>query len=359
MSTATLARAASPDGRPRRTTVRLAGVAVGTVRYAWDPHHLVIHALDVPAHAVDATLSRLLRPYDGLPARLTHYGVRDAAALAWYRASALLPGLVATGAVDDAHHVYDPLRCLPSGAPDLTLVYDRTLLPVGAPDQVDLPTAHAWLTDPDLLLRTAAVRRLALDRTIAPDVVDAAHRLALVNEASGVRQLASVALSRPDLRPEPLLRLFADPLAVWTELGLPSPALNAARTRRDARYAVAWILANAVRMGHHEVLAALADRVTATPDEARVRRMVTDEWGAEPYAFGDEAPLTLADWLRFAIVRERVVAANRLSAVDAFGWLARDARLLLGHLPALAATTLAPSAVDVVASEMPAWMARP
>lgn len=359
MSTATLARAASPDGRPRRTTVRLDGVAVGTVRYAWDPHHLVIHALDVAEHAVGATLSRLLRPYDGLPARLTHYGVRDAAVLGWYRGSALLPGLVATGAVDGAQHVYDPLRCVPDGVPDLTLIYDRGLVPVGAPDLVDLRTAHAWLTDPDLLLRTAAVRRLALDRTITSDVVEAAQRLALVNEASGVRQLASVALSRPDLRPEPLLRLFADPLAVWDELGLSRPALNAARTRRDARYAVAWILANAVRMGHLDVLSALADSVTATADEAQVLRMVTDEWGAEPYAFGDDAPLTLADWLRFAIVRERVVATNGLSAVDAFAWLARDARLLLGHLPALAEAVLAPSSIGVAATEMPPWMFRP
>jgi len=355
MTTATLARAAAPDGRPRRTTVRVDSVAVGTVRYAWDPHHLVIYALDVPGAAVDAALSRLLRPYDGLPARLTHYGARDAI-VAWYRASPLLAGLVASGTVDSAQAVYDPLRCLPDGAPDLTLVYDRALLPVGAPDLVDLRTAHAWLTDPDLLLRTAAVRRLALDRTIAADVVDAAHRLALVNEASGVRQLASVALSRPDLRPEPLLRLFADPLAVWTDLGLPRPALNAARTRRDARYAVAWILANAVRMDHHEVLDALA--VPATPDEARVHRMVIDEWGAAPYAFGDDAALTLADWLRFAIVRERVVAANGHSAVDAFAWLGRDARLLLGHLPALVEAVLAPSTVDVAASEMPAWMVR-
>lgn len=359
MSTATLARAASPDGRPRRTGVRLGGVAVGEVRYAWDPHHLVIHALDVPAHAVDAALTRLLQPYDGLPARLTHYGVRDAAVLGWYRASALLPGLVATGAVDGAQAVYDPLRCVPAGAPDLTLIFDRSLVPVGAPDLVDLRTAHAWLTDPDLLLRTAAVRRLALDHTIAPDVNEAAHRLALVNEASGVRQLASVALSRPDLQPAPLLRLFADPLAVWTELGLPRPALNAARTRRDARYAVAWILANAVRMGHLEVLEALAHDLSAQPDEAGVLRMVADEWGAAPYAFGDDAPLTLADWLRFAIVRERVVGAHGLSAVDAFAWLARDARLLLGHLPALQEVVLAPAEVDVVVAQMPAWMARP
>jgi hypothetical protein len=32
--------------------------------------------------------------------------------------------------------------------------------------------------------------------------------------------------------------------------------------------------------------------------------------------------------------------------------------LLLGHLPALVEAVLAPSAVDLIAASMPAWMAR-
>lgn len=315
------------------------------MRYAHDPHHLVLYELQVAQPA--PVFARLLAPYpDATPQRLTHYGVESLDLLRWYRDSHLAAGVVLTGTLGEERLTYDPLRCVDLDAPravQVSLTFDAALVPIGAPDTPDLATVHAWLSDPNPLLRIAAIRRLGLDRSLPEALAVQAHALALVNEHSGVRQLASVHLSgfSPRLCADParLLAIHADPLSVWADLGLPPPSdpgWSPTRARRDARYAVAWIFANLVRARQgpddwrHAALAALAPVLAQPPREELVTALVRDEPEAH-LAFGTPEEVGLQEWVAFVLRRER--ALEELGIADPFPWLARDARLLQGGVP--------------------------
>lgn len=336
-----------------------------TVAYTASPTHLVLHAVAHPA-----ALPLLLHAYPATgPDRLTHEQLTDLSVLRWYQASALAPGVVLTGTLGERTLTYDPLCCF-----DLTraqplrvqLTYDRTLRPLGA-DPPDWPTARAWLTDPNPIFRIAALRRLALDPAVDPTVAERAHRLALLSDSSGLRQFAGVHWSGFDphvqVRADPawLLAQLHDPLRIAAQLDLtapPQPVWAQALTRRNARYAIAWIFGNLARATPSPwttaALHTLRDHLLAalpTLDEARDACLIDlahDELHPDPdrhFAFGTPDPVDLLAWLRFALLRHRLITDLGHTHTDAFAWMVRDAHLLLDrlHTPALTDRLHAPS----------------
>lgn len=388
-----LRRRAPSNGRLHSTAVLRGGEQIGRVRYARDEHHLVVHELRLDA-AIDVgpVLNHLLAAWpDQTPSRLTHYGVDSVEALRWYRSSHLAAGLVLNGTIAERPVIQQFVRCvdITSGEIALTAVFDTELRAIGSVEAPDLRTVHSWFNVPNPLLRIAAVRRLGFDLSLEEELVQRAHLLALVNDASGVRQLACVQLSgfspRPTLRADParLLGLLADPLRIPTSLGLthpPPPGWHPHRARRDARYAVAWILANLVRALGQEpgtawraealtiagsTLGGAADRLTPARDAFLARLVLQEHEPSEEErgAFGTEEPVDLLDWLRFSVLRGRLIEDLGLTSTDAFAWLARDARLLTDHLdvPGLAAAVYAPSPpIDLQPrpTRLPPWLYR-
>jgi hypothetical protein len=363
MTPSSLERPAELNGQ-RVTCAILSGERqVGEIDVAAGAHHLFVHDLRMAPGVADevatGALAELLALYpEGRPPRFTHTGVSTPGLLRWYQQGPLVSGMVLTGTLGARRLTYDPAGCVPVGDDDdvqVVVHWDPPLMESGGAVDPDIHTVARWFEHPNHMLRVAAVRRVSLDASLPEQLRQDTHLLALLNASSAVRQLAAVCLS--DATPHASVRVPLDrllsfleaPLQLWCQLGMAVPASSSwtpARTRRDARYAVGWILANLVRChGRRDRHAALWRDVggrlrqaiaDATPErEQQLRRLVLAEYEDDPdvhYALGGDGALSLLDWLRFAVLRAHLIAELGLTDTDAFAWLIRDARLLVSHL---------------------------
>jgi hypothetical protein len=122
----------------------------------------------------------------------------------------------------------------------------------------------------------------------------------------------------------------------------------------------------------HHVIASIAKHLReslSTPRhsrDARITQLILDEHdhqGDRRYAFGDDAPFELIDWLRFAILRARTMTGLGLDHTDKYAWLARDALLITDVCGDRAVAQYVHAEANIPElphiERMPPWMYRP
>lgn len=351
--------------------VRLDGVIAARMHYAAWPGHLVLYELhpepDAPADVGARIIDVLLDLYPNrTPDRITHSAVHEPAVLAWYAGTHLAPGLLVCGAWGTSTLFYDPIGAIdPSAPPDvvlegfdpvtLTVMYVADLHALGATEPT-LADVWDWMHTGSVLGRFAAIRRLAVTPGLDPELRRWTMYLALLNENSGVRQFSSIHLGGyfPELQLRSdvvgLNRLLADPLRIYDHFGRAPEGLNAAQSRRNARYALAWTLGNvcwnaqgwgAQDWAEDEAQAVrdtLADSLARFDDarDAWLYRLALNEFADDPelrFGMGTPEPVDLFDFLRFAVLRKGIVQRLGFNPTDRFYWLTVTADGILGRPP--------------------------
>jgi hypothetical protein len=366
-----------PDGYGRvPAVVRVDGVVVASLLYAAWPSHLVIFSASWEAHAPEDAEARLMQTllaiYPGAqPPRLTHSAIHSLYTLRWYAASELAPGLIACGSFGARTLFYDPLHLvdvsvepepLMEGMPatTLTVMYVDQLRQYGEVVAPSVAQVRAWVIEGDALGRFVAIRRLATDPSVDPEITKAALYLSLLSENSGVRQFGSIHLGGffPDLPltvdPHELHELLRDPLEIWRRYGVgeapPIEGWCAEQSRRNARYALGWTLGNmawnAYAWGAQpgaeqaaEQIRALVERSAAGFEPARDQWLferAMAEFSDDPidrYGLGTSDPVDLFDLLRFSWLRWGLVQAKGFVPVDRFYWLCSTGDGIVGRGP--------------------------
>ncbi len=389
----------SPEGGTVATAFDDGDVACCTLRYATLPDHLLVYAADpAPGQTTEAVLHTLVallgRWKDGGPERLGHYGVTDPEVLRWYQRGPLAAGVALSGYWGRRSLTYDPIGCVDlsqdpdppmQGHPAISIIvtYDRALGPIGAAEDPSRAEVWGWLMQGLGPLRLAALRRLALDPTLDPDLASDSHLLALINADPGVRQFASLHVSGFSAESlviadiPGLLDVLRSPDAVPALFGavLPeeSPTWSQRQCRRNARYAVAWTLANLSGQRHSPHAAAWVIDAAAQIDQLLLtqhpphpsrdlwlyERALAEFNPDDRYGLGQADELDLMEFLRFAVLRWRVVTALGLQGHDRFYWLADQVSTLTAELPEVRRALDAPSPSEHLprgVEEMPEWL---
>jgi hypothetical protein len=404
----------APDQYNRVTAlVRIEGAVVGEIQYGAWPSHLVIFSAswedDAPKNAESRLMQTLLTLYpEQRPPRMTHSAIVSMETLRWYAQSHLATGLIGSGSFGSRTLFYDAFDIidvsedpepLMEGMPatTLTLMYVDQLRELGEMKDPTVERVRHWVVDGDPLTRFVAIRRMATDPHVDPELKKAALELALLSENGGVRQFAAVHLGGffPELEirtdPEVLHEILLDPMSIWRRYGVGDhPGIegyNAAQTRRNVRYAIAWTLGNmcwnAMAWGSQDWAMESAARIralmeageagfSASRDAWLYGRALDDfsEEGDRRYAIGVDEPINLFEFCRYAWLRHNIVVAKGLEATDRFYWLSTMADGIVGRAhvgdPQVDSPFFSPAAHRLYADapggelpdaeEMPVWM---
>ncbi len=352
--------------------VRFDGVPVVRMQYAAWPEHLVIYETvlfdDAPEDALGPLMDVLLDLYpERTPPRLTHSAVHSMSTMSWYANCHLSQGLLICGSYGSRTLFYDPLSNIDlSVAPEpmmegfdaltLTVMFIGQLEDFGQTKHPTLEDAWRWIEEAEALGRFAAIRRLAVEPDVDPEVRRKAILLALLNENSGVRQFAAIHLGGyfPELEVRAdvgaLCSMMGDPYEIWRMFDRePDAAWNAFQGRRNARYALAWTLGNicwnALGWGAQEWAQVDAVAVRESLEEsAAAFTPERDVWlfelalaefnEATPFAFGTDQPVDLFDFLRFSALRWQMVVRLGMKSHDRFYWLVNTSDGIVGPGPA-------------------------
>lgn len=340
---------------------------------AW-PDHLAIQAVvwEPGGHDVGALLDAILARYAAPPARVTYASAGEWAVVSWFARSAFAPSAVVCGSVGDAGHYYDPIRVVaePQGEILASVMADVDFAPLLAVDVTfealrDALVGGTWLT------RIVALRRASRTPSLTRSQVEALHWLAITDDASAVRQFAGIQAScmfadqpwRPSLAG--VRAVIADPLVglrAWGPRGALTAdgrAFDLTHARHSARLALLWITGNLAWMtdGYHapgmepervvgEGLRADLDAAARAFDAGRdvwITALVDRELSVGVLGLGDDAPMSLFDIGRYAVLRARR-APPRADDDDRRAWLVRSVEALVPPDSGAAATVLYGSA---------------
>jgi hypothetical protein len=357
--------------------VRFDGVVVARLQYQAWREHLVIYTLtftdeERPPRGEIYVVQALLSFYeDQTPDRITHSCVQSLDTVKWYADCHLAPGLMVCGSYGSQTLFYDPLDVIDLSVPPvpmmegfpaatITVMYVHGVREFSEVARPTLEQVHDWMVHGNPLGRFVAIRRLVCNPHADPDVVKSALYLGLLNENSGVRQFSAIHLGGyfPELGIHPdidtLHRFLRDPLEIYGLFGKGPvrdvPNWNAAHCRRNGRYAIGWTLGNICWNAMAWGAAEWADR-----DAARVRELLVeplaaftperDKWlmqraiaeftgeGDERFGLGGPEPIDLFDFLRFSVLRWKMVQELSITATDRFYWLVASADGILGRPP--------------------------